>query len=162
MILRAGVLALAVLSCSAHADGLEWPLVPDRELTPGAPPRSLTVDQICRTKWGKDERAVTWRMKEQVFRAYFARYGARPRHLRNGRPAFEVDHDLSRELGGADVIENLWVEQYVGEWNARMKDRLENRLHTEVCAGRLPLPDAQQMIVDDWRAAYVRYFGQPK
>lgn len=138
-----------------------WPLRPDRELTPGAAPRDLTIDQVCDTKWGKDARAVTEAMKERVFAAYFARYGARPRLLPNGRPAFEVDHDKSRELAGADVIENLWIQSYTGSCNAHDKDRLENRLHVEACQARTieALAAAQAEIAAGWIAAYEKRFG---
>jgi hypothetical protein len=38
-----------------------------------------------------------------------------------------------------------------------MKDQLENRLHKMVCAGQLPLDQAQRDISTDWRAAYNKY-----
>lgn len=135
--------------------------LPDRR--PGCTPgeaRALTLDQICSTKWGKDERAVTQAMKEHVF----AKYGVPKdvRHLPNGKPAFEIDHLISRELAGADTEANLWPENYVGPWNARQKDRTENRLHGEVCAGRRDIVDVQHSIAADWRAEFRRYFGEPK
>jgi hypothetical protein len=38
-----------------------------------------------------------------------------------------------------------------------MKDRLEDRLHALVCAGKMSLEEAQHAIGDDWIAAYQRY-----
>jgi hypothetical protein len=38
-----------------------------------------------------------------------------------------------------------------------VKDRLEDRLHELVCAGRLSLPEAQKAIATDWIVAYRRY-----
>ena len=73
----------------------------------------------------------------------------------------EIDHLISRELGGADDVANLWPQSYAGAWNAHQKDRLENRLHREVCAGSLSLEDARQQITGDWRVPYRRYFGEP-
>jgi hypothetical protein len=74
----------------------------------------------------------------------------------------EVDHLISRELGGADQIGNLWPQPYgTAPWNAVRKDGVENRLHLEVCAGRLTLQQAQEDIRTDWTAVYVRYFGRP-
>jgi len=94
-------------------------------------------------------------MKRQVMAAYQPRCAA-DRHGRR----IEIDHLISRELGGADATSNMWPECYAGRWNASMKDRLENRLHKEVCAGRLALEDARQMIVSDWRKAWTRFFGR--
>jgi len=77
---------------------------------------------------------------------------------RHGR-RFEIDHSCPRELGCADAIKNLWPQCYSGRWNAVMKDRVENRLHKEVCAGRISLEDAQRDIAKDWRVIHRRYFG---
>lgn len=129
---------------------------PDRDLTPGVA-RPLSLAEICQTKWGKDHRAVTAAMKRDVFRDYGFTGNGDPRC----HGACEIDHLISRELGGADDIENLWPEPYGGPWNAHDKDRIENRLHVEVCAGRLALSAAQAMIRDDWQGAYRTYFGEP-
>lgn len=147
------VLAVVLLlSWSASAGD-----VPDPDLTPGvAKTRSLAV--LCHTKWGRDRRFVTAAMKRQVFKSY-GLSGNHDRSCRSKRH-FEIDHLISRELGGADDVKNLWPQCYGGTWNAVMKDRLENRLHKEVCEGRLTPAKAQEMIVDDWRAAWRKYFGR--
>ena len=44
-------------------------------------------------------------------------------------------------------------------WNAALKDKLENRLHREMCAGRLTLEEARDLLVNDWRKACVKYDG---
>lgn len=129
--------------------------LPDPKLTPGATV-TITVEKLCTTKWGKEERNVTAAMKRQVF----ASYGLSGNLDKSCRSPFhfEVDHLISRELGGADEIANLWPQCYSGRWNARQKDRLENRLHKEVCAGRLTLEEAQTMIKTDWRQAFRKYY----
>jgi hypothetical protein len=33
-----------------------------------------------------------------------------------------------------------------------LKDKLENRLHKEMCAGHISLREARDMFVGDWRA----------
>jgi hypothetical protein len=74
----------------------------------------------------------------------------------------EIDHLISRELGGADDVRNLWPEAYgTSPRNAVRKDRLENALHKEVCAGGLTLEAAQKAIATDWIAAYQQRFGSP-
>jgi hypothetical protein len=61
-------------------------------------------------------------------------------------------------LGGSNDIRNLWPESYrAAPWNGHVKDRLEDRLHERVCAGRLGLADAQRTITTDCIAAYRRY-----
>ena len=129
--------------------------VADPALTPGVV-RPLTVEQICATRWGRDERAVTAAMKRETFR----RYGLTGRTDPRCSPQrCEVDHRIGREIGGADVLENLAPQPYGGPWNAHDKDRLENRLHVLVCAGSMTLPAAQDALRSDWTGAYVLVFG---
>lgn len=66
----------------------------------------------------------------------------------------ELDHLISLELGGApDDPRNLFPEPYAGKLGAGAKDALENRLHTEVCAGAIKLRAAQVEIVHWMRYA---------
>ena len=138
--------------------------VPDPMKTPGAVREEIDANQICTIKWGVDARHVSEAMKRQVFEAYGLSGNNDSRCVpdRNGRRC-EIDHLVSRELGGADVVQNLWPEPYGSSpWNAALKDRLENRLHREVCvAYSISLDEARSLIVTDWRAAYVRFFGDP-
>jgi hypothetical protein len=130
------------------------PILPDLTRTPGVFRKNLTQNQICHTKWGLDKRHVTLAMKKQVFAEYGISYS---RHSE-----FEVDHLVSRELGGADVVRNLWPQSYITQpWNARRKDRLENYLHRLLCNHQITLAEARKEIINDWRVAYKRYFGEP-
>jgi hypothetical protein len=71
---------------------------------------------------------------------------------------YEIDHLISLELDGSNDIKNLWPESYRTEpWNAHVKDKLEDRLHELVCAGRLTLPEGQKAIATDWITAYRRF-----
>ena len=72
------------------------------------------------------------------------------------KEACEVDHLISRELGGQDEVENLWPQPYTQHPGAHEKDWLENELHKEVCAGKITLPDAQTEIKNDWYVAYLK------
>lgn len=114
--------------------------LPDRGVTAGLI-RPLTTAQICRIKWGKDERHVTPKMKRAVCTAYGETASKCP------GPGFEIDHLVSRELGGADDVKNLWPEP---EPDAHVKDVVENRLHRDVCAGKISLKDAQETLRTDW------------
>jgi hypothetical protein len=43
--------------------------------------------------------------------------------------------------------------------NAHVKDQLENWLHTEVCAGRMPLKQAQEEIASNWIESFNKHLG---
>lgn len=136
--------------------------LPDRDLTPGVA-TELTVKEICGKKWGKDRRAVTTAMKRHVFAAYGLSGNTDKACTPDAhKRRCEIDHLISRELGGADDEKNLWPQPYGSKpWNAVRKDRVENRLHVEVCAGTITLEQAQKEIADDYRVPYRRYFGEP-
>lgn len=126
------------------------PLLPDPRMTPGAT-LPVTVKDICVPGYTKKVRNVPASVKKQVY----AEYGITSR-----RPGqFEVDHLISLELGGSNSVKNLWPQSYVTQpWNAHVKDQLENALHDDICAGRIPLQQAQQEIATDWIAAYRKHF----
>jgi hypothetical protein len=137
-------LVLLCLAPAAAAGDL-----PDRTLTPGAVLTS-DVGTICRPGYAKSVRHVRGKDKHAVYREYgIARH----------RPGeYEVDHLISLELGGSNDIRNLWPESYQTKpWNAHVKDKIENRLHLLVCAGRLDIREAQRGIATDWIAAYKRF-----
>jgi hypothetical protein len=155
------VTVIAVLLLGALLARAAEPAYPDPKLTPGEC-RKLTIKEVCGTKWGKDARAVTASMKRQVMAAYQippARWHVIIAGKR--KAAYEIDHLCSRELAGADTTANLGAQSYFGHCNAHDKDRLENRLHKEVCAaGTLAaLQAAQREILTDWVKAYRKRFG---
>jgi hypothetical protein len=122
--------------------------LPNLKVTPGKS-RAISTKTLCSTKWGKDERHVTAKMKRDVCEAYNAKNCP--------SRSWEIDHLISRELGGADVESNLWP-QPLPEYHK--KDRLENALHKQVCAGTITLKAAQQCLVKDWRVCYRKTFGE--
>jgi len=143
-------------------------LLPDPSVTNG----SIAISdktKVCATKWGKDERHATQKMKNDVYAEYGTAPGsgvcARKRHTAKSgkvvKEGCEVDHLISRELGGADAEDNLWPQPYTQHPGAHEKDWLENTLHKEVCAGKITLPAAQNQIQTDWYAAYLEWKGTP-
>ena len=73
---------------------------------------------------------------------------------------YELDHFVPLALGGHPrSIDNLWLQRWDGEWDARIKDRLERRLQVLVCAGRVTLQAAQTAIQRNWKGAYRKYVG---
>jgi hypothetical protein len=129
--------------------------LPDLTLTPGVT-RDLTKDQICATKWGKDVRAVTAAMRRQVMTTY----NMTPKACPSGK--IEIDHLISRELGGSNDRKNLWPQSYDSKpWGAHTKDKLENELHRLICLGKISVKDAQSEISTNWIKAYRKHLGQP-
>jgi hypothetical protein len=138
-------------------------LLPDPAVTKGAV-RLSSKTTVCSIKWGLDERHVTQQMKDEAY----AQYGNAPGQGvcvfkthpgAKGQPVSqgcEVDHLISRELGGADTLENHWPQPYTQHPGAHEKDWLENELHKEVCHGDITLAEAQKQIKTDWYAAYLK------
>ena len=126
------------------------PLLPQPNLTPGAT-RPINTSQVC-TPGPPDQMAtIPMTVRQAVFHEY-GMDGSQPRE-------FEVDHLITPELGGTDDIRNLWPEPYATtEWNAHVKDELENHLRQLVCDGKLDLPTAQRDIATNWISAYQKYF----
>ena len=100
------VLVLALISGTVVADDL-----PDLGKTPGTSRPGLTKKTICATLWGKDERHVDAAMKKEAFSRYGYTGYSDPRCASNSHgKTCEIDHLVSRELGGADVVDNLWPQ----------------------------------------------------
>jgi hypothetical protein len=151
--------------------GLVFPeadALPNPRLTPGAINPAVTQanvgETICRpggyTRSIRPDAHYTEQLKREQIREY-----GYPQQM--GRDAFmlrnyEEDHLISLELGGSpDDPKNLWPEPHhvIGGWGSYVKDKLENRLHSLVCSGRIPLAAAQYDIAHDWIAAYKKYIG---
>jgi hypothetical protein len=143
-------------------------LLADPAVTKGAV-RIRSKATVCSIKWGKDERHVTQKMKDDVYAAYGTAPGqgvcAFQTHTSKGgklvREGCEVDHLISRELGGDDKPENLWPQPYTQNPGAHEKDWLENQLHKEVCNGAITLREAQKVIKEDWYGAYLKRKPNP-
>ena len=131
--------------------------LPDPQLTPGLADATLTKDVLCAPEFTtRTHREVTSAGKTGVYKSY---------HLEPTEPPCpcEIDHLIPLELGGANEPTNLWPQSYMTQpWNARVKDRLEKRLHAEVCAGKIDLGAGQHDIASNWIEAYIARFGQPK
>ena len=126
--------------------------MPNAQLTPGDT-LDVTKDDICVSGYAGKVRDVPQSEKDQAY----AEYGI----TSHAPAAYEVDHLISLELGGSNSLKNLWPESYSGDWNAHIKDKLENELHKLVCNGSLDLQTAQHEIATNWIAAYQKYLGQP-
>jgi hypothetical protein len=106
--------------------------------------------QLCQQSLPKNKRVPSG-----LRRRVLAEYGV----AKAAERAYEVDYLITPALGGSDDIHNLWPHSYTNtEWNASVKDALEDRLHEMVCRGQLDLPTAQKEIATNWIEAYKKYF----
>ena len=121
--------------------------LPDPACTPGAVFATATSGQICVRGYSKSVRAVSISLKRTVYAEYGLKYPQKS-------GAYEADHFIPLELGGSNEIANLFPEAASPTPGFHEKDLVENYLHNEVCAGRLPLSNAQQEIADDWLTVY--------
>jgi hypothetical protein len=138
---------LAIFQSTVSAEGPK----PRSGITPGET-RPITLEEVC--LYSKAEvisRDIPQDMRQKVF----ATYGIKSPQANQ----FEVDYLITPDLGGTGSIRNLWPQPYSVRWNARVKDKLEERLHELVCGGKLDLATAQHDIAVDWIAAYKKYVG---
>jgi hypothetical protein len=112
-------------------------VLPDPKLIPGDTLPAVTAAEVCTPGWASEHRHVTESMRDRVYTEY-----SRTR----GPDCCEVDHLIPLELGGSNDMKNLWPEPDAPRPGWAEKDQLENELHTEVCAGKMPLVDAQRCI----------------
>lgn len=139
----AGGIVLSGSGGACHARGM----LPDPTCTPGAVNPAVTQANIkrtiCKSGWTATVRppaSYTNKLKAQQIAAYG--YADADPH------SYEEDHLISLELGGAPADpKNLWPEHPQAP---NPKDKVENRLHRQVCAGTLSLAEAQREIATDW------------
>ena len=153
---RLAWLLFCTVSVSATASSPLGPL-PNETVNPGARNHAVTQqnidDTICIKGWTKVVRPpLSW--TNALKHKLLARYGLPASASRD----YELDHLIPLELGGAPADpRNLWLEPWNGPWNAHIKDKLENRLHTLVCRGEITLEDAQEAIAGNWTQAYKQF-----
>lgn len=122
-----------------------WGNLPARSVTPGG--GGLSLAAICPSvSAALEERRPSTAVKDEVYNEYGIAAGQRYR--------YRIDHLVPLELEGSNSIRNLWP-QLIGA--SRAKDRLEDTLHSMVCAGEITLASAQYAIRTDWVRAYHRY-----
>jgi hypothetical protein len=108
---------------------------------------------ICVSGWTATVRPPT-SYTQALKRAMLVRVGVNP----SEGFAYELDHFVPLAIGGHPRSEdNLWLQRWEGEWNARVKDRLERKLQLMVCAGTITLDAARTAIQNDWQGAYRKY-----
>ncbi len=133
--------------------------MPDSACTPGAADPAVSQanigSTICVSGYTSRVRppvSYTSALKKQLM----ARYGET-----DSASNYELDHLVPLEIGGAPrSARNLWPEPRPAVPGVREKDRFENYLHAQVCAGRMALADAQRAMAVNWVQAW-QQAGQP-
>lgn len=154
----------------------KWPAgwtLPDRKLSPGAVQPGYGIRDICpHVNPALEAMRPSTAEKALVYRAYGI--------FSHPAGKYEIDHVDAIELLGlagapaGNPTLNLYPELNDTPDPAMLlkyglsrafvhnsKDVLEDVLHADVCAGRVPLATAQHAIMTDWRVAYVTYVGPP-
>jgi hypothetical protein len=136
LLAAAALVAYAVVGCGRKA---AHGLAASAALTPGvlnpAVTQATVRSTICRRGWTRTVRPPTSYTNALKLRQM-------PAYGETGPPsAYQEDHLISLELGGnPSDPRNLWPEPYP---RAAEVDRIENDLNAQVCAGKLPLAEAQ-------------------
>lgn len=152
-----GVGVLVGTQSPAPAPAYPVGALPDPRLTPGEVLPNVTAAQVSAPGYAHFVRDVPQSEKNAVY----AEYG-----VKNRKPGeYEIDHLVSLELGGSNSVRNLFPEPYNLNWNGRdagahSKDRLEDRLASELRSGKLTLQQAQAEIRTDWIQAYRKHIGE--
>jgi hypothetical protein len=136
-------------------------ILPNSARTPGAVNPAVTQanigQTICVSGWTatiRPEASVTTNLKEEQLASGYTYEGDMATR------DYEEDHLISLEIGGAPSAEaNLWPEPYNSPEGARVKDVVENKLHSLVCERAISLATAQQAIARNWWTAYQTYVG---
>lgn len=127
-------------------------ILQDSACTPGAV-LSTDTSVVCKVGYTKTVRDVSLSTKKQVFAEYGIPYSQHSK--------YEVDHLISLELGGSNDISNLWPENSKITDGSLTKDKFENYLHKQVCAGGMTIQEAQIEIATDWSQYYKNTLAKP-
>jgi hypothetical protein len=134
-------------------------IYPDPVRTPGAVNPDITQDNIdqtiCNPEWSTRSIRPPSNYTNRLKFEQMEEYGDSDTNPRD----YEEDHLIPLELGGNPTDpQNLWPEPFdtsIPDGGAHSKDRVENYLDREVCAGDLTLEEAQREIATDWYHVYV-------
>lgn len=125
--------------------------LPLPDWTPGAVGHA-SVKDLCSSAFNTQTVAVAPDTRATIFDAY----GIDPRQ----RDAYVIDWLVPADLGGSNVLANLWPELTVGPLSHADKSRLQRKLRRLVCGRRLKLKTAQDALMANWVEAYERYVGR--
>jgi hypothetical protein len=125
--------------------------VPDPSCTPGVIDPAVTQENlfetVCKSGYTATVRppvSYTNTLKKQQIEDYS--------YADNSMHDYEEDHFISLELGGSPKDpKNLWPEPHA---SLNEKDKVENYLHSQLCAGSITLAQAQEAVSKKWYEVY--------
>ena len=139
------LLALLLMSTHIYAE------------VPASTIRTSNVQDICTTKTSTIRNVPVF-VKKEVYKRAGVAYGDKTLCSKG----YEVDHIISLQLGGSNYITNLQLQAYCTKselspnfpktvkYDARAKDAVETRLHTDICKGKITPTLAQEQIYN-WK-----------
>lgn len=135
--------------------------LPDPKLTPGNANPNISQanigQTICNPNWSTKSIRPPVSYTTPLKIKQIAQYG----YSDTNTADYEEDHLISLELGGDPKSPlNLWPEPYNITYGARLKDKVENYLHAQVCSGNITLLEAQSQVANNWFAVYQQAFGK--
>lgn len=98
------------------------------------------VRKICRRGYSRSVRPPEW-ASEAYKRQLLHELPPSPLGITFTLRDFELDDRVPLELGGKPGADNYWLQPIE---EAHAKDREEDAIHKEVCAGRINIHDAQR------------------
>jgi hypothetical protein len=123
---------------------------PDRRCSPGAYYSALTKSVICSAGFRPGSIGS---VSTSIEHAIEREYGMAPR---SHGSSLEIDRIVPLGLGGSNAPANLFPQPAPAY---HVKDRLERRLHTMVCSGKIGLRTARAGIARNWQSLYAKVFG---
>jgi hypothetical protein len=114
--------------------------IPDPKLTPGSVWTEHAAEACARPLPPRPSHLEWLLLKAEVMRQYGLPWAE--------RDSVELDHLVPRELGGADVIANLWPERWP---EAHRKDQIEDSMTRDFC--RNDRSDDGLVALQHWFAA---------
>lgn len=136
-------------------------------LTPGDTLTGVGAKDVCTKGYAGQTRNVPQSEKAEIMQEY-----KQAGRMFLTREPIEIDHLISLELGGSNDKKNLWAQPYdTVPWNAHVKDKLEDRMHEEVCdqykrspgdgSADILLRANQAAIRTNWITSYLKRFPAP-
>lgn len=116
--------------------------LPDPNCTPGVALENIDTSDICQPDFPSDADTTSSGLLNQLLSEY--------RINPDDANEYVVDHLISVSLGGSNDLANLWPQRQDPRPGYHEKDRVEQFLKTEVCAGRMSLQEAQKRLADNW------------
>jgi hypothetical protein len=126
--------------------------LPNSKITPGSA-RIVSVKELCTTST-----SLVRNVSESLKKDIYHNYGLNGNDRSQCKEGYEIDHLISLELGGDNSANNLWPQSYCGGNNAHIKDKLENKLHSQICSNEITIKEAQECIRTNWVICYNKTF----